>query len=113
MGCNSFTVRLGIVSLSPPPNRSKIDNSIGCWIQARYSIQRTATDFAFMWITAISNVVVYGLLFLHFKGHITTDGRHVKLFRVRDSASFHTVMPLKQVYGLLVWEISLFSSCPL
>lgn len=76
-----------------------------CWIQAPHSIQRTATDFGFMWITAICNVVVYGLLFLYFKGYITSDGFHVKLFRVRDSASFHTLMPRKQVYGLLLYPI--------
>jgi len=76
-----------------------------CWIQARYSIQRIATDFGFMWITAICNVVVYGLLFLYFKGYITTDGYHVKLFQVRDPTSFNTLMPLKQVYGLLFYPV--------
>jgi len=76
-----------------------------CWIQARYSIQRTGTDFGLMWITIICNIVVYGLLFLYFKGYITTDGCHVKLFRVRDSASFHRLMPLRQVYGLLFYPI--------
>ena len=113
MGWSSFTVQLDIVSLSLPRNRSKIDSSIGCWIQARYSIQRTTTDFGLMWITIICNIVVYGLLFLYFKGYITTDGCRVKLSRVRDSASFYRLMPLRQVYGLLLWEISLFSSPPL
>ena len=66
-----------------------------------------------MWVTTICNVVIYGLLFLYFKGYLIMDGCHIKLLRVRDSASFHTLMPLKQVYGLLLWERSLLYSRPL
>jgi len=58
-----------------------------------------------MWITTLCNIVVYGVLYLYFKGHITTDGWRVKVFRVRDSASFHTHMPPKQLYGLLFYPI--------
>lgn len=63
-----------------------------------------------MWITAFVNIVVYGILFLYFKGHITTNGWHIQLFR--GPVPFHALMPLKRVYGLLLWGISLLSSCP-
>ncbi|KAH9991478.1 hypothetical protein BJV77DRAFT_531342 [Russula vinacea] len=76
-----------------------------CWIQANYSIQRTATDFGFMWITAFCNIAVYGILFLYFKGYITTDGWHIRLFS-EPAELFHPLMSVKQVYGLLFYPIA-------
>jgi hypothetical protein len=61
-----------------------------------------------MWFTVLCNIVVYGILFLYFKGYITTDGWHIQLFR--EPAPLHALMPLKRVYGLLLWGISLLSS---
>ncbi|KAI9510983.1 hypothetical protein F5148DRAFT_473829 [Russula earlei] len=74
-----------------------------CWISAEYSVQRTATDFAFIWTTASCSIVVYGMLFLYLKGYITTDGWRVRVRRHADPLHVHG--HLRQAYGLLFYPL--------
>jgi len=74
-----------------------------CWIRAEYSVQRTATDFGFLWATTFCNVVVYGILFLYFKGYIITDGCHIRV--LRKSESLNVLGPPRQAYGLLFYPL--------
>jgi len=74
-----------------------------CWIQARYSIQRTATDFVFMWITAVFNIVIYIILFLYLRGYITTTGWLI--YMSSRSEPVDIFGPRKLAYGLLFYPL--------
>jgi len=74
-----------------------------CWIRAEYSVQRTATDFVFMWATVLCTSVAYGILFLYFKGYITTDGWHIRVCRKPES--LNVLGPPRQAYGLLFYPL--------
>ena len=65
-----------------------------------YSVQRTAADFAFIWATAISNIVIYIVVFLYFKGYITTNGWKIRLCRRPDILT--VLVPSRQAYGMLL-----------
>ncbi|KAH9995626.1 hypothetical protein BJV74DRAFT_829082 [Russula compacta] len=78
-------------------------SGLWCWIQREYSVQQTAADYVFMWITATFNIVIYIILFLHFRGYITTDGWRMRLSRSPEPINI--VGPLKQAYGLLFYPL--------
>ena len=78
-----------------------LTHGTGCWIRSEYSVQRTATDFVFMWMTTLCNIVIYGILFLNFRGYIMTDGRHLKV--LRNPEPFNDFASVRQAYGLLLW----------
>lgn len=84
-----------------------LTHETGCWIRAEYSVQRTATDFAFMWTTTLCNIVIYGILFLNFRGYITTDGRRLQV--LRNPETYNAFASVRQAYGLLLWVIFQFS----
>src|SRR5712691_4699376 len=108
MACITSTVRRGFVSERFFTACTDLTHETGCWIRAEYSVQRTATDFAFMWTTTLCNIVIYGILFLNFRGYITTDGRHLQL--LRNPETFNAFASVRQAYGLLLWDIFQFSS---
>ncbi|KAI0283560.1 hypothetical protein BC826DRAFT_1110128 [Russula brevipes] len=74
-----------------------------CWIHPEYSIQRTAADFAFMWITTVFNIIIYGLLFLYFRGYITTNEGHIHISCT--PKPINVLGPLKQACGLLFYPL--------
>jgi hypothetical protein len=65
-----------------------------------YSVQRTAADFAFIWATAISNIVIYLVVFLYFRGYITTNGWKMRVCRRPDT--LNVLAPSKTAYGMLL-----------
>ncbi|KAI9508436.1 hypothetical protein F5148DRAFT_1149032 [Russula earlei] len=71
-----------------------------CWIASKYSIQRIAADYAFFWITAASNIVIYSILFLYIKGYIATNGWRIYRRPVRQEISD---VSSKRAYGLLYY----------
>jgi len=73
-----------------------------CWIQSKYSVQRTAADFAFMWIAAVINVVGYIIIFLYLKGYIATQGWRIIRPDTRQPIS---ILSVTQVYGLLFYPL--------
>jgi len=74
-----------------------------CWIRAEYSVQRTVNDFAFMWMTTLCNIIIYGILFLNFRGYITTDGWHIRIRRKPER--FDVLGPARQAYSLLSYPL--------
>ncbi|KAI0247658.1 hypothetical protein BJV78DRAFT_901876 [Lactifluus subvellereus] len=74
-----------------------------CWIRSEYSIQRTACDFGLMWMTAAANIVIYAILFLHFRGYITTSGSRIHTSLKPKPVNIHG--PLKQAFGLLFYPL--------
>ncbi|KAI9446841.1 hypothetical protein H4582DRAFT_613174 [Lactarius indigo] len=83
-----------------------------CWIQRAYSVQRTAADFSFMWATAIFNIAIYAVVFLYFRGYITTNGWKIRVSRKPNTDN--VLGPLKQAYGLLFYPlVYIFSVLPL
>jgi len=74
-----------------------------CWILPEYSVQRTATDFAFMWITAAINIVAYVVLALYLRGYIETARWSIHLSRKRKQIDI--VESRKQTYGLLFYPL--------
>ncbi|KAH9957453.1 hypothetical protein BC827DRAFT_1225967 [Russula dissimulans] len=73
-----------------------------CWIRSEYSVQRTAADFAFMWITATINIVSYIMVFLYLKGYIATKGWRIIRPDTRHPIS---LLSVTQVYGLLFYPL--------
>ncbi|KAI0247663.1 hypothetical protein BJV78DRAFT_1157059 [Lactifluus subvellereus] len=71
-----------------------------CWIPSEFKIQRTACDFGLMWMTAAANIVIYAILFLYFRGYITTSGWRIHTSRRPEPVNIHG--PLKQAFGLLL-----------
>jgi hypothetical protein len=53
-----------------------------------------------MWITAAFNIAIYIVVFLYFRGYITTDGWRISISHVREP--IQSMGPLKQAYGLLL-----------
>ncbi|KAI0287246.1 hypothetical protein BC826DRAFT_60818 [Russula brevipes] len=78
-----------------------------CWIRAEYSVQRTATDFAFMWATTGCNIAIYGILFLYFKGYITTDGWYIQLLRKPEPALGHLRLAHRILFYPLVYTLTI------
>ncbi|KAI0262963.1 hypothetical protein BC834DRAFT_889872 [Gloeopeniophorella convolvens] len=74
-----------------------------CWIRDAFPVQRTATDFVFMWITAAFNTMIYAVLFIYFRGYITTNGWHMHISRRREPVS--TLGTRKEAYGLLFYPL--------
>ncbi|KAI0303462.1 hypothetical protein B0F90DRAFT_1375402 [Multifurca ochricompacta] len=74
-----------------------------CWIRAEYSVQRTATDFVFLWITAAFSTTIYAMIFLYFRGYIITNGWRVRFSRKRER--INVLGPLKQACGLLFYPL--------
>ncbi|KAI0247661.1 hypothetical protein BJV78DRAFT_1243822 [Lactifluus subvellereus] len=74
-----------------------------CWIPSEFKIQRTACDFGLMWMTAAANIVIYAILFLYFRGYITTSGSRIHTSRRPESVNIHG--PLKQAFGLLFYPL--------
>jgi len=74
-----------------------------CWIQPVYSAQRIAADFVFIWTTALFNIVIYLVVFLYFKGYITTSGWKIRLSRQPDT--LNVLGSSKQAYGLLFYPL--------
>ncbi|KAI9435370.1 hypothetical protein F5148DRAFT_1380385 [Russula earlei] len=82
-----------------------------CWIASTYSVQRIAADYAFFWITAASNIVIYSILFLFIKGYIATDGWRIYRRPVRQEISD---LSSKRAYGLLYYPaVYIISILPL
>jgi len=73
-----------------------------CWIRSEYSVQRTAADFAFIWITATINIVGYIMIFLYLKGYIATQGWRIIRPDTRHPIS---LLSVTQVYGLLFYPL--------
>ncbi|KAN0141394.1 hypothetical protein V8E53_001150 [Lactarius tabidus] len=74
-----------------------------CWIQPMYAVQRTAADFAFIWATAISNIVIYLVVFLYFRGYITTNGWKIRVCRRPETLNI--LAPSKTAYGMLFYPL--------
>ena len=53
-----------------------------------------------MWTTAIFNIAIYAVVFLYFRGYITTSGWKMRVSRKPEPLNVHG--PLKQAYGLLL-----------
>jgi hypothetical protein len=53
-----------------------------------------------MWVTAMGNIVIYAILFLFFRGYITTNGWRIQMTCNPDP--INVLGPLKQAYGLLL-----------
>jgi len=62
-----------------------------------------------MWMTTLCNIVIYGTLFLNFRGYITQDGWRIRVRRKPEP--FNVLGPAKQAYNFLLWGN--FSSYPL
>jgi len=83
-----------------------------CWIQSVYPIQRIATDFAFIWATAIFDIAIYMVVFLYFRGYITTDGWKIRVSRKPET--LNVLGPPKQAYGMLFYPlVYVFNVVPL
>lgn len=68
-----------------------------------YSVQRTAADFAFMWATAIFNIVIYLVVFLYFRGYITINGWKIRV--CRRSETLNVLAASKLAYGMLFYPL--------
>jgi len=53
-----------------------------------------------MWATAIFNIAIYAVVFLYFRGYITTSGWKIRVSRKPETDN--VLGPLKQAYGLLL-----------
>jgi len=74
-----------------------------CWIRSEYPVQRIVLAYAFMWTTAGANIVIYVILFLYFRGYITTSGWRIHTSRRPEPVNIHG--PLKQAWGLLFYPL--------
>ena len=61
----------------------------GCWITGEFSVQRTAADFLWMWISAFSSVLAYMAVFLVLGGFVEVEGWRVRWTPRRESPSIH------------------------
>ncbi|KAI9431218.1 hypothetical protein BJY52DRAFT_1199797 [Lactarius psammicola] len=85
---------------------------IGAGFNATYSVQRTAANFGFMWATAILNIAIYAVVFLYFRGYITTSGWKIRVSRKPETDN--VLGSLKQAYGLLFYPlVYIFNVLPL
>ncbi|KAH9074301.1 hypothetical protein EDB83DRAFT_1953136 [Lactarius deliciosus] len=83
-----------------------------CWIRHAYSVQRVASDYAFRWATAMSNIAIYAVVFLYLRGYITTTGW--KMHVSRKPEAVNVLGPSKEAYGLLFYPlVYVFNVLPL
>ncbi|KAH9018714.1 hypothetical protein EDB85DRAFT_600355 [Lactarius pseudohatsudake] len=83
-----------------------------CWIRDVYPVQRVATDYAFRWATAISNIALYAVVFLYLRGYITTSGWKMRVSCKPEAVN--VLGPSKEAYGLLFYPlVYVFNVLPL
>ncbi|KDQ09241.1 hypothetical protein BOTBODRAFT_37150 [Botryobasidium botryosum FD-172 SS1] len=49
-----------------------------CWIQHQYVAGQYASEYAWMWFTALVNIVLYVPLYFRLRGNITVGGRSIR-----------------------------------
>lgn len=53
--------------------------SLGCWIAARYPIERIGLQYLWMWVTAFVDILVYICLALVVKGFVTFSNGRIRI----------------------------------
>lgn len=60
------------------------DIQSGCWITSSYPAQRIALEYAWMWMAALINIILYIPITLVLKGFISGSGGRLKVLRRSD-----------------------------
>lgn len=77
-GASHFYGPTGYCESIPPTPGWKLNHSQGCWIAEEFSVQRTAADFLWMWISAFSSILAYVAAFLVLVGFVEVEGWRVR-----------------------------------
>ncbi|KZT22589.1 hypothetical protein NEOLEDRAFT_1149961 [Neolentinus lepideus HHB14362 ss-1] len=73
-----------------------------CWIGEKYTVQRLAGEYIWMWTTLIASVAAYIPLYFLWRGNVTVDGVHWWKFHVHRRA-VNTENSGKLSLSMLAW----------